>query len=67
MTTYAIKDTTLTSIGNAIRAKTGSTDLLTPADMVTEISSIASGGGEIPSEYLTYRGVDCSYMFMNGT
>ena len=62
-----IQESTLTDIANAIREKKGTTDALDPANFATEISSIASGGGEIPSEYLTYRGVDCSYMFMNGT
>lgn len=61
-----IQESTLTDIANAIREKKGTTDALDPANFATEISSIASGG-EIPSEYLTYRGVDCSYMFMNGT
>lgn len=36
----------LTNIGNAIRAKTGKTDLLTLDEMPTEIQSISGGGGE---------------------
>ena len=35
----------LTAIGNAIRTKTGGTDLLTLDQMATEISNIPSGGG----------------------
>lgn len=36
----------LTNIGNAIRAKTGKTDLLTLDEMPTEIQSISGGGGD---------------------
>ena len=35
----------LTAIGNAIRGKTGGTDLLTLDQMATEISNISSSGG----------------------
>lgn len=40
-----IEDTTLTSIGNAIRAKTGGTDLMLPSAMPAAIEGIVSGGG----------------------
>lgn len=40
-----IEESTLTSIGDAIRAKTGATELISPADMATEIEGIESGGG----------------------
>lgn len=40
---YTIEDSTLTAIGNAIRAKTGRTYMLTPLDMPSEIESIQGG------------------------
>ena len=45
MIKYIIKDTTLASIGNSIRAKTGSTDLMLPSAMPDAIAGIVSGGG----------------------
>ena len=42
----------LTAIGNAIREKTGGTDLLTLDQMPTEISNIQGGGGDFPSEII---------------
>lgn len=38
-----IQEQTLTNIGNAIRSKTGSTDLISPTDMPTAIESITTG------------------------
>ena len=43
----------LTAIGNAIREKTGGTDLLTLDQMATEISNIQGGSGE----YINAEGV----------
>ena len=40
-----IQDTTLTAIGDAIRAKTGRTDLMLPSAMPDAIAGIVSGGG----------------------
>ena len=40
-----IEDTTLSAIGDAIRSKTGSSDLIAPLDMPTAIGSIEAGGG----------------------
>ena len=61
MADYLIKDTTLTNIANAIRAKKSSTDTYTPAEMATAISSIETGGGGGPTaEDLTFTG-DLSY------
>jgi hypothetical protein len=61
-----IEETTLTAIGDAIREKTGKTELIDPAKMSTEIASIAagSGGGDsgIPDEAFTLTG-DLSYRF----
>ena len=57
MADYLIKDTTLTNIADAIRAKKSSTDTYTPAEMATAISSIESGGGGGPTtEDLTFTG-----------
>lgn len=47
--TKLIQESTLTAIGDAIRAKTGDTALMSPAAMVTAIEGISGGGsgGEI--------------------
>jgi len=42
MAKYAIEDTTLSAIGNAIREKTGKTELLTPSNMAIEIEGISN-------------------------
>lgn len=53
----------LTAIGNAIRGKTGGTDLLTLDGMVTAINGISTGGGTtLPEEAFNITG-DCSYRF----
>ena len=44
-TPVVVLDDTMTSIANAIRAKTGGTATMTPSEMPTEIASIPSGGG----------------------
>ena len=44
MSKVFIEETSLTSIGNAIREKTGKTDLIAVRDMPTEIASITTGG-----------------------
>lgn len=41
-----IQESTLISIGDAIRGKTGKTDLIDPANMSAEIASIEAGGGD---------------------
>ena len=60
MADYLIKDTTLTNIADAIRAKKSSTDTYTPAEMAIAISSIETGGEELTEEDLTFTG-DLSY------
>ena len=62
-----IEETTLTAIGDAIRGKTGKTELIDPANMSTEIAGIEAGGGgfEPSAEELTYSG-DLNYLFRNG-
>ena len=44
MSQYIIQEETLTSIADAIRAKTGSTDAMTPGTMATAISEINTDG-----------------------
>lgn len=59
MSKVAINENTLTNIGNAIREKTGKTDLIAPGDMPAEIASISTGGGgEV--EPIVLSG-DCEY------
>ena len=57
----------LENIGNAIREKTGKTDLLTLEQMVTEIAAIETGGGsaELPEEVFLITG-SCTYRFYGG-
>ena len=43
MAEYLIQDTTLGDIADAIRAKTGGSSAMTPAEMVTEIGTIQTG------------------------
>ena len=51
MSEYLIQDTTLTAIGDAIRNKTGGTELITPENMPTEIANIQSGSTELADAY----------------
>jgi len=44
MSKVFIEESTLSSIGNAIREKNGTTDLLGPLDMATAITNLPSGG-----------------------
>jgi len=59
-----IEETTLTSIGDAIREKEGTTDLIPVTEMSARISAISGGGGgDAPTnEELTITG-SCHYMF----
>ncbi len=45
MAEYLIQSETLDDIADAINAKTGGSSAMTPAEMVTEIGSIQTGGG----------------------
>lgn len=45
MALYFIKDTTLTDIADAIRSKTGDTEIIPVTDMATKIGSIETGSG----------------------
>lgn len=40
-----IEESTLSAIGNSIRAKTGKVNMIPPLNMPTEIASIQTGGG----------------------
>lgn len=58
MANVFIKDSTMSAIGDAIRAKTGGTAKILPADMATEIAAIETGsniqlieGMEIPLDF----------------
>ena len=59
-----IEETTLTAIGDAIRDKEGSSELVPVNDMASRITSLPSGGGgnEPTAEELTFTG-DCSNLF----
>lgn len=57
-----IEESHLTAIGDAIRAKTGKSELLNPTAMPTEIEAIQTGGGDI--EPIVLAG-DCSYACAN--
>ena len=61
MSSLIIQSETLTSIANAIRAKTGNSGTLTPSQMATEIGNISSGGGDSGgSSGGTITGIDLS-------
>ena len=51
MSEYLIQDTTLSAIADAIRAKTGTAEQLTPEQMIAAITNIQSGGGGDDSNY----------------
>lgn len=55
----------LTAIGDAIRGKTGGTDLLTLDGMVTAINGISTGGTTLPPEAYVITG-NCDHLFMSG-
>ena len=51
MSEYLIQDTTLSAIADAIRAKTGTAERLTPEQMIAAITNIQSGGGGDDNNY----------------
>ena len=55
----------LSAIGDAIRAKTGKTELLTLAEMPAEIEAIETGGADLPAEAFIISG-NCPYKFAYG-
>ena len=62
-----IEETTLTAIGDAIREKEGTTELVPVNDMATRISAIETGGGGagVPEEALSLTG-NLNYRFAAG-
>lgn len=61
MSKYIVDESSLTAIGDAIRGKTGGTELIPFTDMPNEIASITTGGGSgIEVEPIVLRG-NCSY------
>ena len=61
-----IEETTLAAIGDAIREKEGTAELVPVTDMATRISAIQSGGGaDIPEEAFNLTG-DLPYRFAYG-
>ena len=66
MANYIIQDTELIAIADAIRAKNGTEDTYTTAEMPTAIAAIEAGGGGggIPEEALILTG-DCPSKFAN--
>lgn len=55
MSKVSINESTLTAIGNAIRKKAGTTELIAPLDMGAAIANLPSGGGEVEPVVLTGR------------
>lgn len=45
MSKVFIEETSLSAIGDAIRSKTGTSDLMNPAQMAEAITGITTGGG----------------------
>lgn len=60
-----IEESTLSAIGDAIRGKTGGTELIAVPSMADEITAITTGGSDLPEEALVISG-NCSYRFANG-
>lgn len=48
-----LEDSTLTAIGNAIRNKAGTSNLLLPSEMASAIANLPSGGGSVTYKYAT--------------
>ena len=60
-----IEESTLSAIGDSIRAKTGKTDMIPPLNMPTEIASIQAGSGSGPSSPVSSN--DVTFYDYNGT
>ena len=52
-----IEETTLTAIGDAIRDKEGSTELIPVLEMATRISAIEGGGADLPEDIRNFEEV----------
>ena len=57
MDEYLIQGSTLTDIADAIREKTGDTELMTPAEMVEAIEGITGGGKTLLADYTASENV----------
>lgn len=55
MANVLVEEKTMQSIGNAIREKTGKSDLMLPSEMADEIKSVQSGGATEPYIEETYN------------
>ena len=62
MAEYIIQGSTLDAIADAINAKTGGSSSMTPAEMVTEIGSIETGGATNYTGYVELSNVDTNYL-----
>ena len=65
MSKYVINESTLTSIGDAIRAKGSTTDKILVSDLATAITNLptgGSGGADLPAEAYLITG-NCEYRF----
>ncbi len=52
---YVLEESTeMTALANAIRTKTGSNASMSVSDMTTAVSNISSGGGNAPTEYVSF-------------
>ena len=60
-----IEESTLSAIGNSIRAKTGKTNMIAPLNMATEIASIQTGSGSGPSSPVSSN--DVAFYDYDGT
>ena len=60
-----IEESTLSAIGNSIRAKTGKTNMIAPLNMATEIASIQAGSGSGPSSPVSAN--DVTFYDYDGT
>lgn len=61
MSKVFIEESTLTSIGNAIREKNGTTDMIAPLDMATAITNLPSGGGTMVWENVAEMATNGKY------
>lgn len=61
-----IEETTLTAIGDAIRGKEGTTELVPVTDMATRITDLPSGGNEPTDEELVVTGESSNRFSQNG-
>ncbi len=62
---YVIQDTTLTAIGDAVRAKGGTTELIPVSGLANAITNLPSGGGGKPLEQ-KYQITEGSSLFTEG-